>query len=249
MPISPSRAPGALPGTSARGGSATRSGSRPAGRSLSHNVGGGSRGGRAVGDRTLEVAVGSSNEADVGLERHRPAGPLVPPFLQDAKELGLHGRRELADLVEEERPARRQLEAPGLPAVGAREGAALVTEEPGLCQRLWQHRAVERDEGAVGARAGVMDRPGQDFLPGAALTSRGAPWWRWPRPSATPRAARTSGRWRRPRSAAPTVDGPLRLANHRASGVNFVAVPAAVLAPSTLNWSPARTPRCLETRR
>jgi hypothetical protein len=123
----------------------------------------------ALGDRTLEVAVGGGNETDVGLERRSAADPLVLPFLQDAKQLGLHGRRELADLVEEERAAGRELEAPSLELVGPGEGAALVAEELRLDQRLWQRRAVERDEATRGPRAGVMDRPGQDFLAGAAL--------------------------------------------------------------------------------
>ena len=110
----------------------------------------------------LEVAVGGGDEADVDLERRwSPPTRSNSPLLQHAQELGLHGRRQLADLVEEERAAVGQLEAPGLLAVGAGEGAALVAEQLALEQRLGQRRAVERDEGAVGARAGVMDRRGR----------------------------------------------------------------------------------------
>jgi hypothetical protein len=43
----------------------------------------------AVGDRTLEIAVGGGDDTDVGLERGRAADPLVLPLLQDAKELRL----------------------------------------------------------------------------------------------------------------------------------------------------------------
>jgi hypothetical protein len=81
----------------------------------------------AIDDRALEVEFGGSNATDVGLERRGAADPLVLSFLQDAKQLGLLGRRELADLVEEERAARRRRALAS--AVGPGEGAALMAEE------------------------------------------------------------------------------------------------------------------------
>ena len=55
-------------------------------------------------------------------------------LLEHAQELDLHLGRELADLVEEDRPAVRELEAADAPGDGAAEGALLVPEELGLDQ-------------------------------------------------------------------------------------------------------------------
>jgi hypothetical protein len=44
-----------------------------------------------------------------------------------------------------------------------------VSEELRLDQRLWQGGTVERDERALGARAGAMDHAGQDLLAAPAF--------------------------------------------------------------------------------
>ena len=62
------------------------------------------------------------------------ADPLELPLLQDAQQLDLRLERQLADLVEEQRPAVRQLEPPLAPLHGAGEGALLVTEQLALDQ-------------------------------------------------------------------------------------------------------------------
>ena len=62
-----------------------------------------------------------------------------------------HG--ELADLVEEERPALGQLELALALDVGAGEGAALVPEELGLEEGLGDGAAVDGHEGSVAPRA------------------------------------------------------------------------------------------------
>ena len=53
-------------------------------------------------------------------------------LLQDAQELGLHGERHVADLVEEERPSARALELPAPLLRRAGERARLVPEELAL---------------------------------------------------------------------------------------------------------------------
>ena len=58
---------------------------------------------------------------------------------------------------------------PGFSAVGAGEGAALVPEQLGLEQGFRQRRAVDGEEGPVGALAGVMDGARDQLLAGAAL--------------------------------------------------------------------------------
>ena len=216
----------------------------------------------AVGDRTLEVAVGGGNETDVGLERRRAADPLVLPFLQHAKELGLHGRRQLADLVEEQRAAGRQLEAP-----------ALRRSAPVKAPRSWPNSSdstsVSGSAAQLSATNGpsaralrLMDRPGQDFLAGAALAGeehgrgggrdlsrgvdgrdelRGTPNDRVEPESFVERGSAATPTCRSrfcafastQRRAGPTVDGPLRRAHRRAAGLYTSWLPRPLrLAPS-----------------
>ena len=56
-------------------------------------------------------------------------------LLQRAQQLGLQLERQLADLVEEQRAAVRELEAARAALQRAGEGAALVAEELALDQR------------------------------------------------------------------------------------------------------------------
>jgi hypothetical protein len=126
----------------------------------------------ADGDLTLDVAVGCGNETDVGLERRRAAHPLVLPFLQDAKQLRLHRRRELADLVQEERAAGRELKATALePSAPVKAPRSCPTYRmmwtsrtpAGIVARSLQSR-VEAGEQRVGGERlrQVAEDPGPD---------------------------------------------------------------------------------------
>ena len=84
-----------------------------------------------VADRGLEVAVGRRDHADVDAERLRAADALELAELEHAEQLALDLRSDLADLVEEQRAAVRELEPPLLLLVGAGEGALLVPEQLG----------------------------------------------------------------------------------------------------------------------
>jgi hypothetical protein len=118
------------------------------------------------GHLSRQIAVRCGDQADIGLERRSPTQPLEFALLQHTEELDLHRGGELGDLVEKERSAGRQLEAPGLPPVRSREGAALVTEELGLEERVGARHAVDRHKGAVGPGARVMNRACHELLPG-----------------------------------------------------------------------------------
>ena len=99
----------------------------------------------------------------------------VPPtrsncFSSSARRiLACSAERQVADLVEEERAAMRQLEAARLARGGAGERALLVAEQLRLEQRLGNRRAVDRDERSVGARAQRVQRAREQLLAGAAL--------------------------------------------------------------------------------
>ena len=122
-----------------------------------------------LGHPVLEIAIGGGDEPHVRLQSGRTSHALVLLLLQDAQELHLHGRGELADLVEEEGAGGGELEATALEPVRAGEGAALVAEELGLDERLRQGRAVDGHERTVRPRAPVVDGVGQHLLARAAL--------------------------------------------------------------------------------
>ena len=97
------------------------------------------------------------------------ADALELVLLQEAQQLDLDRRRDLADLVEEQRAAVGLLEAPFAPPDRAGERAALVAEELALEQRLGERGAVQLDERLLGARAVLVDGRGDELLAGAAL--------------------------------------------------------------------------------
>ena len=96
----------------------------------------------------LEVPVG---------RRHDPGGaallaaaphPAEPARVQEGEQLRLQGQRQLADLVEEERPAVGQLERPGARATRAGERALLVAEELALDEDSGSAAQFTRTNGA-----------------------------------------------------------------------------------------------------
>ena len=93
-----------------------------------------------VPDGGAEVAVGRGDEPDVGLDGPRPADALEGLVLEHAEELRLEGGPDVADLVEEHRPAVRHLELPALLLVRAGERALLVPEQLGLEELLVRAR-------------------------------------------------------------------------------------------------------------
>ncbi len=98
-----------------------------------------------------------------------PPDALELALLQRAQELHLHLDRDLADLVEEERAAVGELEAPRLARHGAGERAALVAEELALDELLRDGRAVDLDERLVLAARVLVQRAGDELLARAAL--------------------------------------------------------------------------------
>ncbi len=68
---------------------------------------------RARRHRLRQVPVGGGDEADVGPARRGAPHALVLVLLEHPEELGLDTGRQLADLVQEERPPGGQLEAAG----------------------------------------------------------------------------------------------------------------------------------------
>ena len=120
----------------------------------------------------VEILVGGADDAHVDLDRAMPADPLDHLILQEAQQLDLHRQRQVADFVEEQRAAIGALDlADGL-LHRAGEGALLMAEQLAFQQGLGDRRAIDRDEGLLGARAQAVDRLRQHLLAGAAFAKQ-----------------------------------------------------------------------------
>ena len=123
--------------------------------------------------------MGRRNQPHIDLDGTAAADTFQLAFLQHAQQLGLEGRRDLADLVEEQRAAVGRLETALARIDRAGEGPLLVAEEFGLEQVFRQRSAIEAHVGAACARRVVVDGVGDEFLAGAGLATdqhRGRPF-------------------------------------------------------------------------
>ena len=104
-----------------------------------------------------QVAVRGRHHAHVDAQRLEPADALELLLLHEPQDLALQRQRHVADLVEEERAAVRELRLADLAPGGPGEGALLVAEQLVLEQVLRDRGAVDRHERALGAarRAGA----------------------------------------------------------------------------------------------
>ena len=90
---------------------------------------------------------------------------------QEAQQLHLHRYRQVANLIQEQRPAIGRLGTPDASLARVGEGALLVSEQFGLHQRLRQRRAVEHDKGPILPRRQALDGARHQLL---ARTARPA---------------------------------------------------------------------------
>ena len=118
---------------------------------------------------SFQVLVRRRDDPHVRVDHLRSADPRDLLLLDGAQELRLDRRRDVPDLVEEERPPLGVLELPGPGGGRPRERPLLVAEELGLEERLRDRGAVQRQEGPVRAGAQSVDPPGDEFLPRAAF--------------------------------------------------------------------------------
>src|SRR5712692_3667065 len=123
----------------------------------------------ALFHRLLEIDVRGGNQAELGFDRLRPADALDLAFLDRAQQLGLQIEPQIADLVEEQRAVRRQLELAQLLPVRAGERAALVSEQRALGELARDRREVHGDERRFRIARLPMDQPCEQLFSGAAL--------------------------------------------------------------------------------
>src|SRR5882672_3167194 len=97
-------------------------------------------------DARLEIAVRGGDNAHVRAARLHAAHALEGSLLEHAQQLHLHVEGHVADLVEEQRAARCELEAPDARRERARERALLVSEQLALEELAGNRGAVDRNE-------------------------------------------------------------------------------------------------------
>ena len=122
--------------------------------------------------RLLQVDVGGGDDAHVDLRHLLGAEPLDLAGLQRAQQLDLHGQRQVAGFVEEQRAAVRALEAAGARQLRAGVGALLDAEELGLDQLVRDRRAVDGDERPLRARPVVVQPAREHLLADAGLAEQ-----------------------------------------------------------------------------
>jgi len=123
-----------------------------------------------LGDPAVEVDVRGGEQPRVDADRALGADGEHLALLQHAEQRRLRGRGQVADLVEEERPAIGG--AHQAVAIGGRsgEGAAAVAEQLSLDEAGRERGAVDRDQRAAAPRA-VVDRARDPLLAGAGLAA------------------------------------------------------------------------------
>ena len=124
----------------------------------------------------LQVAVRRRHDADVDLDRLLASHAADAPVLEDSQELHLEVQRHLADLVEEDGAAVRELEVPAAGANRPGEGSFLVSEELAFEKAFRKGAAVHGDERTGGTRALRMDGTRETLFanPGLAEDEEGA---------------------------------------------------------------------------
>ena len=113
--------------------------------------------------------MGSRQQAKIGPPEPGFPDAAVLALLERAEQQRLPPRRKLAHLVEEQGAPVRRLEQPRTGGVGAGEGAARVAEELRLQQAVGNRGAVHRHQRPRSPGAPVVEKAGQEFLPGAGL--------------------------------------------------------------------------------
>src|ERR1019366_9449635 len=120
-------------------------------------------------DAFFEVAVRRGDDAHIHLDGAAAADAFQFALLQNAQQLRLHSRGNLADFVQRNRAAMREFK-PAI-ALGQRTGesAFFVAEKFAFDEVFGNGGAIDLDERRVGARTFAVKRAGDEFLARAAF--------------------------------------------------------------------------------
>src|SRR2546425_9537288 len=119
----------------------------------------------------FEVFVGSSNHADVRLDRSVSPDAFKLPLLQHSQERHLYLRAQLGDLVKKDRAAIGSFEPANALLQRAGESAFLVPEQFAGDQLSRQCRAIHLDQGPSRTIRAAMNGVRDQFFAGSSFTS------------------------------------------------------------------------------
>ena len=122
-----------------------------------------------LADSLADVDVGGGHDAHVGLLHLSGAHGDILARLQDAQQPGLRGQRQLAHLVEKQRPLVGHAEVARRVVDGPRVGTLHVAEQLGVDGALGNGAAVDGEVLLAAARRIVVNDAGDDLLAHAAL--------------------------------------------------------------------------------
>ncbi len=142
----------------------------------------------------LQVAQRHGDDPRAHRDLARAADAPQSPRLQHAQQLGLQVQRQLADLVQDQRPAGRLLEPAGPSRARAGEGPPLVPEQLALGQLARQRAAVDRHERPVPGAGPARAAPAPAALCRSRSRRSPAPGcWSAPPAPRAPASARNAG--------------------------------------------------------
>jgi len=113
----------------------------------------------------------AAHDPYIGSERSGRAQGFVFAFLKHAKEFRLHGRRNIADLIEKNGPAGGKGEFSGLVFFCIGKCAGAIAEELGLEQGIGQRGAIDGDKRPGGPARELVQRFGDKFLSSPAFSA------------------------------------------------------------------------------
>src|SRR6185295_8822782 len=119
---------------------------------------------RPFAHRPLQIVVGRRDDPDIRANYPIATDSLNLLCLDCSQQLRLGVGAKVADFVEKQRPAMRQLEAADPLRRRSGESAALVAEHLALHQVAWNRRAIDADEWLVATLAPVVNRAGDQLL-------------------------------------------------------------------------------------
>ena len=119
-------------------------------------------------DHRVQVSMRRAHDAGIDRDRLAPADSFDRTLLQKAQQFDLQRQRNVADFVEEERPAIRQLDLAFGHFDCTGERALFMPEQFAFEQIFGDRGAVDRDKRPIAPPARFMQSARQQFLAGAA---------------------------------------------------------------------------------
>src|SRR4029077_18174738 len=116
-----------------------------------------------------EIPIRCSYQPDIHLVRTTAPQALEFLLLQDAQQLRLQRRRDVAYFVQKQRAFVGHFEAPDLLRDGSGEGALLMTEQFAFQKIQRNRRAIELYKGTPAALTGLVNGVSDEFLAGAGF--------------------------------------------------------------------------------